>query len=83
MTIALKTVNYLDKEKEFIPWKASLRELGYVDSMLERTALYGPFSVSYIYFDFYFSFIISLAQKKRSSPISYKIIPTQDIFILV
>ena len=49
MTIALKTVNYLDKEKEFIPWKASLRELGYVDSMLERTALYGPFSVSYIY----------------------------------
>nr|XP_022306251.1 aminopeptidase N-like isoform X1 [Crassostrea virginica] len=44
MTIALKTVNYLDKEKEFIPWKASLRELGYVDSMLERTALYGPFS---------------------------------------
>ena len=48
MTIALKTVNYLDKEKEFIPWKASLRELGYVDSMLERTALYGPFSVSYI-----------------------------------
>lgn len=45
MTIALKTVNYLDKEKEFIPWKASLGELGYVDSMLERTALYGPFSV--------------------------------------
>ncbi|XP_052694307.1 aminopeptidase Ey-like isoform X2 [Crassostrea angulata] len=44
MTIALKTVNYLDKEKEFIPWKASLGELGYVDSMLERTALYGPFS---------------------------------------
>lgn len=52
MTIALKTVNYLDKEKEFIPWKASLRELGYVDSMLERTALYGPFSVSYIYFHY-------------------------------
>lgn len=45
MTIALKTVNYLDKEKEFIPWRASLTELGYVDSMLERTALYGPFSV--------------------------------------
>lgn len=82
MTIALKTVNYLDKEKEFIPWKASLRELGYVDSMLERTALYGPFSVSYIYFDLYYSFIISLAQKKRSSPISIQSFPTQDILIL-
>ncbi|XP_061165768.1 aminopeptidase N-like isoform X2 [Saccostrea echinata] len=44
MTIALKTVNYLDKETEFVAWQAALRELGYVDSMLERTALYGPFS---------------------------------------
>ncbi|XP_048749587.1 aminopeptidase N-like isoform X4 [Ostrea edulis] len=44
MVIALKTVNYLDKEKEFVAWQAALRELGYVDSMLERTSLYGPFS---------------------------------------
>ncbi|XP_062596000.1 aminopeptidase N-like [Saccostrea cucullata] len=44
MTIALKTVNYLDKETEFVAWQAALRELGYVDTMLERTSLYGAFS---------------------------------------
>ncbi|KAK3095167.1 hypothetical protein FSP39_010973 [Pinctada imbricata] len=44
MRIALKTVNYLAKEREYIVWEAALGELGYVDSMLERTSLYGSFA---------------------------------------
>ncbi|XP_060075201.1 aminopeptidase N-like [Ylistrum balloti] len=41
---ALSTVEYLDKEPEYIVWDSALGELGYVKSMLERTELYGSFS---------------------------------------
>ncbi|XP_033725116.1 aminopeptidase N-like isoform X1 [Pecten maximus] len=41
---ALSTVEYLDKEPEYIVWDSAIGELGYVKSMLERTELYGPFS---------------------------------------
>ncbi|XP_071098376.1 aminopeptidase N-like [Haliotis cracherodii] len=43
--IALRTVNYLSKDLDYVPWKAFIRELGYVESMLERTSLYGIFQV--------------------------------------
>ncbi|XP_069102239.1 aminopeptidase N-like [Argopecten irradians] len=43
---ALSTVEYLDKEPEYIVWDSALGELGYVKSMLERTELYGLFSTS-------------------------------------
>ncbi|XP_053408166.1 aminopeptidase Ey-like isoform X2 [Mercenaria mercenaria] len=41
--IALKTLDYLDKELDFVPWKAALRELKYVKTSLQLTALYGLF----------------------------------------
>ncbi|XP_046554047.1 aminopeptidase N-like [Haliotis rubra] len=43
--IALRTVNYLSKDLDYVPWRAFIRELGYVESMLERTSLYGIFQV--------------------------------------
>lgn len=46
METALGTVKYLKKEREYIVWEAASAELSYVNSMLERTPLYGKFSVS-------------------------------------
>ena len=46
MDIALQTVEYLANEDNYVPYSAALDELGYVDDMLERTELYGAFSVS-------------------------------------
>ncbi|XP_071139481.1 aminopeptidase N-like isoform X5 [Mytilus edulis] len=44
MNIALQTVEYLSTEENVLPFWAASGELGYVDGMLERTALYGNFS---------------------------------------
>ncbi|XP_067653154.1 aminopeptidase N-like [Haliotis asinina] len=41
--VALRTVNYLNGDLDYAPWRAFRRELGYVDNMLERTPLYGMF----------------------------------------
>lgn len=46
MNIAIQTVEYLSTEENVLPFWAASRELSYVDGMLERTALYGNFSVS-------------------------------------
>jgi hypothetical protein len=46
MDIALQTVEYLANEDNYLPYSAALSELSYVDDMLERTELYGAFSVS-------------------------------------
>jgi hypothetical protein len=46
MDIALQTVEYLANEDNYLPYSAALDELKYVDDMLERTELYGAFSVS-------------------------------------
>lgn len=43
MKIALQTLDYLDSELDFVPWKAALRELKYVKTSLQLTSLYGPF----------------------------------------
>ena len=45
MGVALQTVEYLDKEIGYVPWRAAKRELGYVNDMLSRTELYGQFQV--------------------------------------
>ncbi|XP_046380097.2 aminopeptidase N-like [Haliotis rufescens] len=41
--MALQTVEYLDRELEYVPWAAAIRQLGYVDTMLTKTGLYGAF----------------------------------------
>ncbi|KAJ8319602.1 hypothetical protein KUTeg_002846 [Tegillarca granosa] len=48
METALGTVEYLKKEREYIVWEAASDELSYVNSMLERTPLYGKFSVNFL-----------------------------------
>ena len=47
MEIALQTIDYLDKEREYVPWVAAMAELGYVGSMLECRPLYGAYNVRY------------------------------------
>jgi hypothetical protein len=43
IAIALDTLNYLNKEDDYVPWSAVLRELGYLDDMLSTTEIYGEF----------------------------------------
>ncbi|BFZ00939.1 hypothetical protein BsWGS_03978 [Bradybaena similaris] len=40
---ALATIEYLHKERDYIPWYAARTELNYVESMLALTPLYGAF----------------------------------------
>ena len=49
MEIALQTVEYLDKERDYVPWEAAGSELGYVGTMLQRHPLYGGFKVCTYY----------------------------------
>lgn len=49
MDIALDTLNYLDKEEDFIPWQAASSELNYISRMLTYTELNGAFKVVYQY----------------------------------
>jgi len=42
-TIPLANTEYLTKEVDFIPWKAALNQIGYLDLMLGRTEHYGDF----------------------------------------
>ncbi len=43
--VALGLTSYLGREKDYIPWSAALRGLGFLDSMLVRTPAYGEFKV--------------------------------------
>lgn len=43
MEIALRSVEYLHAEMDFIPWFVAQDELSYVDRMLSRSAMYGNF----------------------------------------
>lgn len=43
--IALKTVEYLDNEEEYLPWVAAASELNYISKMLASTELSGAFKV--------------------------------------
>ncbi|XP_071443952.1 aminopeptidase N-like [Hetaerina americana] len=42
-TMVFDLLNYLKKEKHYLPWKAALRNIAYIDRMLRRTAEYGIF----------------------------------------
>lgn len=39
--LALNATLYLNKEMEFLPWKAALHSFGYIDSLICRSAIYG------------------------------------------
>ncbi|XP_062585470.1 uncharacterized protein LOC134247152 isoform X2 [Saccostrea cucullata] len=43
MDIALKMVEYLGSETDYVPWYAARKELSYVQKMLARSNLYGKF----------------------------------------
>lgn len=43
--IALQTLDYLDQEVDFVPWKAAFRELDYLCRSLHLTPAYGNFKV--------------------------------------
>jgi hypothetical protein len=45
MAVALRTIDYLHSEREFVPWSAALKELGYVDRMLRTDGLFGAYKV--------------------------------------
>lgn len=45
-SIALRIVEYLKHEKEYIPWKSALDNLSSVNRILRRSAQYGLFKVS-------------------------------------
>ncbi|XP_043957728.1 aminopeptidase N-like [Gambusia affinis] len=41
-TLALRTTEYLSKERDYIPWASALRNLRYYILMFDRTEVYGP-----------------------------------------
>ncbi|XP_012939882.1 aminopeptidase N [Aplysia californica] len=40
---ALSTIEYLDTERDYVPWAAAIKETAYVTRMLSLTSLNGPF----------------------------------------
>jgi hypothetical protein len=53
---ALNVTRYLANELEYLPWKAALNALGYIESMLVKTGNYDKFKVCIIYTLFHRSF---------------------------
>ena len=49
LDIALQTVSYLQAETDYIPWKAGLEVLDYIDTILQQKSSYGLFQVSIQY----------------------------------
>ena len=50
MNIALRTLEYLTDETEYVPWVAAGSQLSYIYTMIAETELYGAFEViSYRY----------------------------------
>ena len=45
MDVALQTLEYLDQEIGYVPWRAAKRELGFLSDMMSRTELFGQFQV--------------------------------------
>ncbi|GFO47453.1 aminopeptidase n [Plakobranchus ocellatus] len=40
---AMQTVEYLDKERDYVPWSTAVSSLDYIDKMLSLDSLRGPF----------------------------------------
>lgn len=49
--VALSVLEYLDKERDFVPWFAARTQLQYLDGMLMKTDLYGKFEVESQFFN--------------------------------
>lgn len=43
ISLALSSLDYLDRETEFVPWYAALNEIGYIRNMLLTKAIFGKF----------------------------------------
>ena len=48
MSIALRTLEFLSTDSDYVPWRAMVGELSYLDLMLSRTAIYGEFEVCHL-----------------------------------
>ena len=48
--IALSTLDYLQQEEDFVPWKAAFRILDYLDRSLHLSPMYGKFKVDCFFF---------------------------------
>ena len=46
MSTALGLTNYLDKEREYVPWSSAFSHLGFIGSMLSMRPSYGFYRVS-------------------------------------
>lgn len=42
---ALDTTKYLDKERDYMPWKSAINNLDFFYLMFDRTEVYGPMQV--------------------------------------
>lgn len=45
--VALHSLEYLDTEKDYVPWAAAMRELGYLSDMLRETEVFGDYQVCF------------------------------------
>ena len=45
MATALRVLDYLSSEVDYVPWRAFAREMDYVELMLDRSPLYGHLEV--------------------------------------
>lgn len=48
--ISLNVTRYLVHETEYVPWKAAIGALNFIDSMLIKTSSYDKFKVAFIIF---------------------------------
>lgn len=47
--VALTLSSYISNDREYIPWQTALTNLGYIESMLTRTAAYGEMQVAMLH----------------------------------
>lgn len=43
--MGFKAIEYIDKEQDYLPWKAAANNLHYIGLMLRQSAAFGPFQV--------------------------------------
>lgn len=65
--IALHVTKYLVHEREFVPWKAGIMGLGYIDSMMSKSPHYLEYKVRIVYKVSSFSVIILIIKNCRST----------------